>query len=683
MKSTPTAWLPIAGALIAASTILAHPLLAQPQLTINNITVTEGQSGSTEAVLTVTLTPAAAGTVTVDYTTNDVTATGGAACGGNTDYVTESGTVQFDPGETSQPIGVVVCGDTAVEPQERFRVRLLNAVGATIQDPIGQVDILNDDAAPALPTLSIGDATFEEGNVGSVSTAFGVTLSAPSGQPVTFVVSILPGSTATRGFNCLSGADFSFLPGVTLTINPGQTLLNVAFFICGDTQFEPDETFTVVLRNPVNAVLGDSLGVMTIRNDDAAPLTISIRDTTVAEGGLGSRDVELTLTLSGFSTGRVTVDHAIQAGGTATTGSACVGAVDFLGGRGGTVQFASGQRSRTIPITICGDLNAESDETFFVALSNPTGAVLGNSVGTVTIRNDDIANAVVDRDENIVVRIEPARAELEVDLTCAGCRTQSAPDLVFFVTARNTGVVSASNVLVRYVLPLGVAFVGVESNQLGTCGQNGTAANGALLVNCTLSSLPAGASRSVLLKGKAPATIADSTQLVSSAIIDPDNTVPEENDLNNTETTTTTVRAPSDLVVTATATKTNVQRLGPPLGACANCRKTVADVAVQLVVRNNGPFQSAPTTLALDWRQTGRILVEFDEPSTGTPLRVETLQVPALAAGGTHVIRRSGRASSQSHDPRTGQVTATVNPAGNVFESLTSNNQTVLSVTLP
>lgn len=82
-----------------------------------------------------------------------------------------------------------------------------------------------------------------------------------------------------------------------------------------------------------------------------------------------------------------------------------------------------------------------------------------------------------------------------------------------------------------------------------------------------------GASRSVLIKGRTPATITDGTQLVSSAFIDPDNTVTEENDINNLELMTTTVRAQSDLQITGEVTKSNVQRFGPEFKAGTERRR--------------------------------------------------------------------------------------------------------------
>jgi hypothetical protein len=468
------------------SVLLPDTLLAQPQLSIANVTVTEGSAGSSaDVVLTVTLSAAATGVVTVAYATepaDNLSATGGASCSGNADYVTESGTVAFKPNETSRPLGVAVCGDTAVEDDERFRVRLSNPVGATIQDPTGRVTITNDDTAPpappALPSVSIGDVSVPEGNAGTAIQNATVRLSAPTNQSVTVSISALPG-TATGGINCLEAPDFAFLP-LPRTIDPGQTNLAVPFSVCGNTVFEPDETFTLVLRNPTNATLGDSLGQVTISNDDAAP------------------------------------------------------------------------------------------------------------------------------------------AELVVELVTL--LTQVAPNLAFGVRARNTGGVAASNVPVRFQLPKDVAFVGLEENTMGKCLQNSTSADGALQVNCTMLSLPAGGNKGVRILGKTPASaIAGSTEVVYSANIDPGNTIPEGNDTNNLALGFTTVLFPADLQVGVTTpngllfTESPEVAVGgflhvapkPNTGTTVldfpDCFASGDELEVSLTVSNLGPNQTPSRGIVAAW----------------------------------------------------------------------------------
>ena len=111
-----------------------------PVLRINDVSTAEGNSGTTAFTFTVTLSPASAGTVTVNYATANGTAT---VAGG--DYVAKVGTLTFAPGQTSQTVTVHVIGDTNKEASETFFVNLNSPSGATLFDSQGKGTILDDD----------------------------------------------------------------------------------------------------------------------------------------------------------------------------------------------------------------------------------------------------------------------------------------------------------------------------------------------------------------------------------------------------------------------------------------------------------------------------------------------------------------------------------------------------------
>jgi hypothetical protein len=110
---------------------------------------------------------------------------------------------------------------------------------------------------------------------------------------------------------------------------------------------------------------------------------ISVGDASAAEGNTGTTTLSVPVTLSAASTSTVTVDYA-TADGTAKAGS------DYAAANG-TLRFRPGETRATIPISVTGDTNIESDETFTVTLSNPVNARIARDTATVTIRNDDTA----------------------------------------------------------------------------------------------------------------------------------------------------------------------------------------------------------------------------------------------------------------------------------------------------
>lgn len=344
----------------------------KPEITINDVSVTEGNTGTKTIDFTISLSTPSILTVTVDYATADGTATAGS------DYQSTNGTLTFAPGETSKQVAVNIIGDTMDEPSETFFINLSNASNATILDGYGQCTIADNDSPPS---LSINDASVAEGDDGTKTVDFTVSLSAASGFTVTV-------NYATADGTATDGSDYQATNG-TLTFAPGETTKAISVTIMGDSVFETDETFFINLSGPSNATILDAQGQCTIKNDDAAPPVpaISIDDVNVTEGDGGTVSATFTLRLSLSSDRPVTVDYNTLPG-TATADT------DYQP-TNGTLIFNPGDTTRTITVLINGDTLAEPDETFFINLSNPTNATTSDNQGLGTIINDDAANLVI------------------------------------------------------------------------------------------------------------------------------------------------------------------------------------------------------------------------------------------------------------------------------------------------
>jgi Bacterial Ig-like domain (group 3)/FG-GAP-like repeat len=116
------------------------------------------------------------------------------------------------------------------------------------------------------PSLSVDDVSVAEGDSGTKTLTFTVSLSAASSLTVA-------ANFATADASANAGSDYQAATG-SLTFNPGETSKTVAVSITGDTTNEPDETFVVNISNPVNATVSDGQGVGTIVNEDAPVLLI-------------------------------------------------------------------------------------------------------------------------------------------------------------------------------------------------------------------------------------------------------------------------------------------------------------------------------------------------------------------------------------------------------------------------
>ena len=339
-----------------------------PSLSITDVGANEGDGADTPYGFSVTLSNPSEEPVTVDVATVDGTATA------PSDYTPVETTLTFSPGETAKVVTVDVKGDTAHEHDETFTVALTDATNATVADGTGEGSIANDDQRPS---LSIDDVSHAEGDGGTTTYTFTVTLDGATDLTTTVDWSTEDGSAEAP-------SDYAPVSG-TLTFAPGDTSETVTVAVNGDTRFEPDESFAVVLSGATEATVGDGTGVGTIENDDARP-TVSVGDEHQAEGDAGDRSFTFDLTLSNPSTETVTVTWA-TADGTADSPS------DYTAS-GGTATFGPGDTSATVTVPVHGDVVREPDETFTVVLSSPSNATVGDGTGVGTIENDDAAPTV-------------------------------------------------------------------------------------------------------------------------------------------------------------------------------------------------------------------------------------------------------------------------------------------------
>lgn len=388
-----------------------------PTITATDVSIVEGNSGTKNAVFTLTLSAAIGIPVTVDYSTFDISTTAGA------DYVPVSGTATFQPFQTTTTINVPILGDILDESSEQFRLHLSNATNATIltSDPVGT--ILDDDATP---TLTINDLSINEGQAGQTQATFTVSLSAPSGQLVTVNFQTADG-TAINGIISGNNSSNDYVSqGGTLTFLPGVTSQTITVTINGDTLFELDETFAVNLSGATNAGIIDTQAIGTIVNDDAKP-TIVISDATDFEGNAGTTPLTFTISLLQPSALPTTVSYS-SSSGTALDGN------DYQTASN-SVTFAPGETSKTVTINVIGDQNVESDENFFINLSNAVNGVIGDSLGVGTIRNDDVLPSLVVSDATLV---EGDAGNTQMVFTVTRVNANSQSTTVQFSTSNGT-----------------------------------------------------------------------------------------------------------------------------------------------------------------------------------------------------------------------------------------------------
>ena len=335
---------------------------------VSTVTATRKGPLNEDATVTVRVTPVAPA-VAGDYTLSTNTTLTIAA-----GRMTSTGTVTITAVDNNEdaPDKTVTVSGTAANSQGS---KDTNDVTLTITD---------DDGASS---LSIGDTSVTEGDTGSVTMTFTVTLSPAATQPVTV-------DWATSDGTAEAGTDYTAGNG-SLRFDIGEDSKTFTVTVTGDEEDEEDETFTVTLSNASGDVtIVDDTATGTITDDDDTP-SLSIADASVTEADRSNHTatMEFTVTLSPPAEGEVTVnwstsDDTAKAGTQLSLSES--GRGDYRS-NSGTLIFRPGQARLKAVVTVYGDNVDEPDETFTVALSDPSEGVTierGTATGTIFDADD-------------------------------------------------------------------------------------------------------------------------------------------------------------------------------------------------------------------------------------------------------------------------------------------------------
>ena len=272
----------------------------------------------------------------------------------------------LESGDTLRCTGAYTVTQADVDAQ-RVVSRVTAMLGGVSSRMI-TMTVLSETANNQLPRLSVSDARAAE-NAGALT--FRVRLSVAATEVVTVNYATEAG-TARRNF------DFSHVSG-TLRFDPGESEKQVKVTVRDDDRYEQDETFTLTLSDPVNAVLIQDTATGTIIDDDGMP-TLYIRHASAAEG---AGELVFRVVLEPTASLPVTVQWA-------TSDGTAEGKADYRLS-GGTLTFNPGEGRKRLRVPVIDDAIMENTETLRVPpLSNQVNALLGQATGTGYIYDDDV-----------------------------------------------------------------------------------------------------------------------------------------------------------------------------------------------------------------------------------------------------------------------------------------------------
>ncbi|GBL15644.1 hypothetical protein MTo_02959 [Microcystis aeruginosa NIES-1211] len=320
--------------------------IERPKLSINNITVVEGLDNT--AILTVTVDKPSPEQITVNYATAPVSATA------DLDYTSTTGTLIIPANTSTATITIPILNDDLDEENETFAIKLSNPVNAILTNNQGIVTIID-------AKLSINNITVIEGQ--DSNAILTVTVNNPNPEQITVDYATAPVS-ATANVDYISKTGTLTIPANTSTATITIPILD------DDINEENDETFAIKLSNPVNAILTNNQGIVTILTPK-----LSINNITVIEGQ--DSNAILSVSVDKPISKQISVDYT-------TVSSSATANVDYTS-KTGTLTIPANTSTATITIPILNDDLNEENETFSIKLSNPVNATLDNNQGIVTI----------------------------------------------------------------------------------------------------------------------------------------------------------------------------------------------------------------------------------------------------------------------------------------------------------
>jgi gliding motility-associated-like protein len=469
------------------------------------VSIIDNDNTTANKVLQVTKTtdaaePATNGAFTISLPTgvtvsNDIlvhyTLTGTALNG--TDYTIPATTI-IPAGQHSVAVPVTVIDDKIIEGDETVKLTLTNGVSATFgnfaaSSTVGDatVTITDDDDNATNRALSIVKTT----DAAEPATNGAFTISLPAGITASAAIKVDYVITGTA----LNGTDYTI--SNSATIPAGQEKISVPVTVIDDKIIEGDETVILTITGGTTTTIGNfninnsnKTATLTITDDDdvTSNLVLSIIATKpVAAEPATNGEVTITLPTGITSATNITVEYTIGGTGVAGTDYKILS---------GTVVLPAGANSINIPVEVIDNQVEDGTRTVLFTLKD-------SHAGSRTLVPGTYKTATVDITDNDVQRFDTWKT---VALPAGNTSGKVLPnqELTYTIYVRNTGTIPISQLTITDPVPANTIYV-----------SGGTITGNTVTFNMT--NVAAGATASVTMIVKTPASLAGVTSITNTA----------------------------------------------------------------------------------------------------------------------------------------------------------------------
>ncbi len=342
--------------------------------------VTEGDAGTQVVTFLVDAVPPPTTDISVDFA---AVAGQNAPAQPGADFVPRTGKLQIGPNsQLPLPVTVEVIGDTIDEDDETFALELANPSAPAVLGTARALTTIVDDDEPAPAVrLSVADVSLAEGNTGTTEFTFTLSLApalAPGALPV-----VVDWQTQDGSATAASG-DYTAASG-TVTMGPGASGAAINVAVHGDTQFESDEQFTLVLTLRSGQLAGfDPSATGTIRNDDQPlPVVRFAASAFAVPENVGAAQIRVQ------RVGSTSVETRVRAE-TRVAGSSATAGADYQPASVELVWRAGESGDRFFPVPVLDVLAFESQEAIALSRLDLRGATAGQpTAARLEIQDDD------------------------------------------------------------------------------------------------------------------------------------------------------------------------------------------------------------------------------------------------------------------------------------------------------
>jgi hypothetical protein len=222
------------------------------------------------ATIVVTRTGGNGGATSVNYSSTNGTANGGATCAQGVDYLNASGTLSWSNNDSSAKMfTITLCPDSLNEQDETINIALSNAIGSGSLGTrtAATLTIINDDS----PTVQLSQSAYSISESGGSLSVQVTRTDATSAARVDYATSDIAGLTPCNTFNTIASSRCDYATTIgRLQFAAGEASKTIFIPVVDDGWADGTENFTLTLSNPSGAILGtNTSATVTITDNDA------------------------------------------------------------------------------------------------------------------------------------------------------------------------------------------------------------------------------------------------------------------------------------------------------------------------------------------------------------------------------------------------------------------------------